>query len=168
MRAELFYVAGTPTGRLAVMPRPRAGDWLADEIASWKAQGLDVVVSLLEEHEVVELGLGDERAECAKVGMQFISFPVPDRGFPASAAAVNELVAVVAANLRAGRGVGIHCRFGIGRSATPVVCVLCSLGVGVDDAWREVQIARGTAVPDTPQQREWAARWAGGNGGGNA
>ena len=34
-------------GRLAIMARPRAGDWLEDEISGWRAQGVEIVVSLL-------------------------------------------------------------------------------------------------------------------------
>jgi hypothetical protein len=33
---------------LAIMARPRAGDWLDGEIAGWRAQGIGVIVSLLE------------------------------------------------------------------------------------------------------------------------
>jgi hypothetical protein len=32
---------------LAIMPRPRAGDWLEDEIDQWQREGLKIVVSLL-------------------------------------------------------------------------------------------------------------------------
>src|SRR5438874_882122 len=39
MRAEIYPIAGVPFGRLAIMPRPRAGDWLPDEVASWRGAG---------------------------------------------------------------------------------------------------------------------------------
>jgi hypothetical protein len=45
---------------MAIMARPRAGDWLESEVDEWKAAGIDVVVSLLERDEVVELGLQRE------------------------------------------------------------------------------------------------------------
>lgn len=57
VRAEMYPIADCPAGRLAIMPRPRAGDWLEDEAQSWRRQGLDVVVSLLEDNEVAELDL---------------------------------------------------------------------------------------------------------------
>jgi hypothetical protein len=34
--------------RLTMVPRPRAGDWLGDEIAPWRAEGIDLMLSLLE------------------------------------------------------------------------------------------------------------------------
>jgi hypothetical protein len=47
MRTELYWVEGPWSGRLAIMPRPRGGDWLEEEIQSWRRSGIDVVVSLL-------------------------------------------------------------------------------------------------------------------------
>lgn len=35
------------------MARPRAGEWLEDEIAGWRAQSVDIVVSLLEPAEIL-------------------------------------------------------------------------------------------------------------------
>jgi protein-tyrosine phosphatase len=159
VRAELFFILDCPAGRLAIMARPRAGDWLDDEAASWRRQGLDTVVSLLEDHEVAELELTAEQESCAKAGLQFVRLPTPDRGLPRSEPAVAEVVSKLTAELRAGRGIGIHCRMGIGRSALLAVCVLAAMGVPVEAAWTAVGEARGLSVPDTPQQREWVARW---------
>lgn len=57
MRPNVYWVDLPASGRLAIMPRPRAGDWLDKEIAGWRAEGIHVVVSLLEAEEVAELGL---------------------------------------------------------------------------------------------------------------
>jgi hypothetical protein len=88
MRAEIYPIAGVPLGRLAVMPWPRAGDWLQDEVASWRGSGLGVIVSLLEDGEVAELGLQQEQELCERAGLTFLRLPVPDRGLPASRLAV--------------------------------------------------------------------------------
>jgi len=56
----VYWIKSHTQSRLAIMPRPRAGDWLDDEIAGWKADGIDIVVSLLEANEVYELGLSQE------------------------------------------------------------------------------------------------------------
>jgi hypothetical protein len=39
MTPNLFWIAEVPRGRLAIMARPRAGDWLVDEMAAWYAPG---------------------------------------------------------------------------------------------------------------------------------
>jgi hypothetical protein len=33
MRADIYWIADVPGGRLAILGRPRSGDWLSDEIA---------------------------------------------------------------------------------------------------------------------------------------
>src|SRR5262249_33930762 len=97
MQAELFWIAGAPAGRLAVLPRPRGGDWLEDEVRSLRGSGVDVLVSLLTREEVGELGLADEAGCCAACGIGFVSFPFPDRGVPASSADALALVRRLAA-----------------------------------------------------------------------
>ena len=60
MNPELFWVPGPWRGKLAVVARPRGGDWLEDEASGWHRAGIDVVVSLLEEEEADDLGLARE------------------------------------------------------------------------------------------------------------
>jgi protein-tyrosine phosphatase len=162
MRAEVYPIKGVPAGRLAIMPRPRAGDWLADEIASWQRSGLDAVVSLLEDREVAELELDEEAELCGEAGLRFLRLPIADRGVPDSHAAVTDLVETLRAELAQGRGVGIHCRIGVGRSALVAACVLAVLGVPLESAWAALQQARGMPVPDTAEQRVWVAAWVAG------
>jgi protein-tyrosine phosphatase len=164
MTAEVYPITAAPCGRLAIMPRPRAGDWLPDEVASWRRSGLDVIVSLLQDDEVEELGLEHKQAACVEAGLRFVCFPVPDRGVPGSAEALSQLVTSLAEDMRQGRGVGIHCRIGVGRSALVAVCVMRSLGLSLESAWEAVQRSRGLSVPDTPQQRAWVSAWAAGLG----
>jgi protein-tyrosine phosphatase len=141
------------------MPRPRAGDWLEDEVASWRRSGLEVVVSLLEDEEIAELGLDQEAELCGRAGIQFLRFPIPDRGVPASPGPVTALVRMVVAELQAGHGVGIHCRIGVGRSALVACCVMAALGVPLEVAWASLHRARGLSVPDTEAQRGWVSAW---------
>ena len=51
MKAELSIVDGPWPGRLAIVPRPRGGDWLEDEVRAWREAGVDIVVSALEADE---------------------------------------------------------------------------------------------------------------------
>ena len=68
MRADIYWIDDLPRGRLAIVGRPRVGDWLADEISGWTAVGLSDVVSLLENDEVRELGLEQEATLSTKAG----------------------------------------------------------------------------------------------------
>jgi len=80
MRPEVFWIRAPLMGRLAIMPRPRAGEWLDDEIIGWQTEGIDTVVSLLELAEISELGLEREAELSQESGIEFISFPIPGTG----------------------------------------------------------------------------------------
>jgi hypothetical protein len=84
MKADLFWIPGPWRGRLAVATRPRGGDWLDDEASAWRQADLDVIVSLLENEEANQLDLLDERRVAEDHALRFISFPILDRGVPAS------------------------------------------------------------------------------------
>ena len=141
------------------MARPRAGDWLAGEIAGWKEAGVDAVVSLLEREEEGELGLHEEAELCRDAHMSFISFPIRDYDVPASARETGDLAQDIVAKLAAAQRVAIHCRAGIGRSSVIAACALICLGVGWEEAVARIAAARGMKVPDTEAQRDWISRF---------
>jgi protein-tyrosine phosphatase len=155
MRADIYWIADVPGGRLAILGRPRAGDWLADEIADWKAAGLTDIVSLLEDHEIHELDLAREAELAGRAGLSFEQFSIPDRGVPASSEAAQTLWERLATKIRNGRSVGVHCRASIGRAGLIAVGVLLRLGVPESAAWQRASKARGRPVPDTDEQRLW-------------
>jgi protein-tyrosine phosphatase len=160
MRAELYWIEGPWLGRLAIMPRPRGGDWLEDEIASWRRLGLDILVSALTSEENTELDLIHEKEESQKTGIEFVSFPIADRGVPPSAKITWELVRRLEQELAGGKKVAVHCRQGVGRAALLAGCILAAAGVAPLSAWQRIAAARGCAVPDTSEQREWVVRFA--------
>jgi protein-tyrosine phosphatase len=160
MRPDIHWIDLPVVGRLAIMARPRAGDWLDDEIAGWRAAGIDIVVSLLEPTEIAELGLDREPALCREHGMELISFPVADRGVPSSPSEAAALARRLAAAIAAGKAVAIHCRAGIGRSSMIAACVMVLAGTEPSAALDLIAAARGTRVPDTDEQRAWLAAFA--------
>lgn len=157
---DLFWVPGPWRGRLAIAARPRGGDWLEDEIISWRDAGLDVVVSLLEDDEAVQLGLNDERSVSESMGLRFVSFPISDRGVPSSAEGAAKLLLNLTSALAAGQNVAVHCRQGVGRSGLIAAATLMSAGMGARQAVEAVTKARGICVPETAGQMQWLDRYA--------
>lgn len=155
MNPDLFWIPGPWRGRLAVATRPRGGDWLEDEASGWRRAGLDVVVSLLEKEEAAQLELVHEEDVAESKSLHFISFPIPDRGVPASMPSALSLLRKIAEALEEGKNVAVHCRQGIGRSGLIAAGVLVTSGIGVEKAIDIVSAARGHAVPETPAQLEW-------------
>jgi hypothetical protein len=160
MRTEFYWIDGAWRGRLAIMPRPRGGDWLEDEISTWQHIGIGLIVCALTMEETAELDLRREREICEKAGIDFIAFPIADRGLPPSMNAALDLARRVEQRLAQGEKVVIHCRQGIGRAALLAACVLAASGVDPALAWARIVAARGCAVPDTNEQREWVVRFA--------
>ena len=155
MRTELYLIEGPWSGRLAIAPRPRGGDWLEDEVHLWQQAGLDIVISLLKLDEVVELGLEKEEEWCGNFRIEFISFPVTDRGVPTSRDAFLTLVRELWQALEAGKRVAVHCRQGVGRSALLAASLLVTSGEETENAFQRISEARGCFVPDTDEQKEW-------------
>lgn len=160
MTPDLFWTSGPWAGRLAIVRRPRGGDWLQDEIFGLRDAGVDVLVSLLERDEELDLQLTQEASLAAAAGIQFISFPIPDRGVPGSLPATASIFQELGRALDQGKSVAVHCRQGIGRSALIAAGLLVSAGVDPRSALDLVTSARGVPVPETPEQRSWIERVA--------
>jgi len=159
MLTQVYWVPNPWRGRLGVAPRPRGGDWLDDELVTWREQGVDVVVSLLEHHEETELALGRESHAAQAAGLAFISFPIPDRGIPRSDQ-VQLLVSSLIDQMEAGRSVVVHCRQGIGRAALIAMAALAMAGENPESSFEKIATTRGAAVPDTDDQRRWGTEFA--------
>ena len=155
MNPDLFWIGGPWRGRLAIATRPRGGEWLQDEVRRWRQAGIDLVISVLESDEAAQLELLDEaKAEDAN-GIRFISFPIPDRGVPASVPASLALMTTVSSALAEGKNVAVHCRQSIGRSGLIAAGILVNSGVHPEQAIKTVSDARGLAIPETTEQRLW-------------
>jgi hypothetical protein len=55
LQPDVYWLHEIEGVRLAIMPRPRSGEWLADEIAGYQRLGVQTIVSLLESNEVRDL-----------------------------------------------------------------------------------------------------------------
>ena len=160
MPAGPYWIDTGQAGRLAILPRPRGGDWLEDDVRGWKRAGIDVVVSMLEPEEATELELTDEERIAAAAGVQLLFLPIPDRGLPDSRKVVADLAASLAEAVAAGKRVGLHCRQGVGRSALVAATILIALGQDANAALARISAARGLPVPETNDQRTWLMDFA--------
>lgn len=159
MQPEIYWIPSPWKGRLAVLPHPRGGDWLEDEIAGFKQMGVDVMVSALEKPEESFLELTGEAELCKAQGIEFVSFPITDGSVPSSEKAVAELVRSLESRLALGNNVAIHCRAGIGRCILLAACLLVSSGMDSQAAFEKIQQVRGCRVPDKKEQEYWVERF---------
>jgi protein-tyrosine phosphatase len=158
-QTDLHWVQGIGPHRLALMPRPRGGEWLEDEIAGWCEASVNVVVSLLEAHEIRELGLHAQPQLCERSGIEFLHLPIADRGVPPARAPLLALVNTLHSRLQQGQAVAVHCRAGIGRTGLVAGCLLHLLGVHERDIFHLLSRSRGVAMPDTSAQADWVEQF---------
>ena len=158
MRPDIYPVATVGRARLCVMAKPVGGEWITDEFRGIAQFGIRRMVSLLEDHEVRSLGLGVTQGLCDEYGMEFIRFPIPDRGVPPEPRTAFALIAHLHQGLENGIETVIHCRAGIGRTGMMAAAILVREDLEVDRAFDMVSKARRVQVPDTPEQRGWVAR----------
>lgn len=160
MGTKLYWIDGPWLGRLALAARPRGGDWLDDELAAWRAAGVNVVVSLLMPDEDVDLQLVDEGVTADRLGLRFRSIPIVDRDVPESWQKFSRQVDWVLSDLSEGRNVVVHCRQGVGRAGLVASSLLMLEGLDSEHAVEQVSSGRGLVVPETEEQRRWLDSFA--------
>lgn len=152
---NIYWIQHAETPRLAIVARPRGDDQLYNELLALKASGIDILVSLLEPDEAVYLGLAREGELAQRAGLEFVWFPIRDRGTPGDMERFCKLITYLNEATRAGKGVGAHCQGCIGRSTVTTASVLIESGLDAKDALRLIEEARRFPVPDTAEQLRW-------------
>jgi protein-tyrosine phosphatase len=128
----------------SVLGRPWGRDLAADldVIATWGARA---VLTLIESHEMVKLGVSDLGERIAERGIAWHHLPIVDmsepgaefeRRWPAAGHAARNL-------LQEGENVLVHCRGALGRAGTVAACLLIELGISPHEAIKSAPL--GTA-----------------------
>lgn len=152
---DIYWVQHDESARVAIVARPRGDEWLERDLANLRRGGIDILLSLLEPEEAGYLGLVHELDLAESLGIEFASYPIPDRTTPADEVSFRRLIRQLAESVRAGKRVGAHCRGCIGRATVAIAAILIQLGINPADAVAFIEQARGCTVPDTPEQLRW-------------
>ncbi|MFT5157571.1 MAG: protein-tyrosine phosphatase [Bacteroidia bacterium] len=145
-------------GKLGIMPRPKGGEWLSDEIKSLVQRNISTVVSHLETIEEIELDISSERRQCIESGIKFISYPIPDRDLPKDLNSYLDLITEINSKLENGENVIIHCRMGIGRTGITAASVMIKNGWKTEQAFKLLSELRTLEMPDTKEQIEFVEK----------
>ena len=122
------------------------GEVWPEEWPTLSAQGVQAAVDLRDEAV-------DDAAALAQLGVAHLHLPTPDHHAP-SQDALDQGVAFVR---DAGGPVLVHCREGVGRSATLALCILADAGDEPLAALERAKDARWQVSPSPAQYEAWAA-----------
>ncbi|HWO26666.1 MAG TPA: dual specificity protein phosphatase family protein [Kofleriaceae bacterium] len=134
--------------------------WITEELAIGGCFDCERARELVRDHRVgaiidLRSEACDDEALLHRHGVHFLHLPTPDT-HGSSREMLDEGVAFAEAHIAAGRRVLVHCHFGIGRSATLVLCVLVARGMGPLEALALAKTRRGLVSPSPSQYEAWA------------
>ncbi|AJQ95499.1 protein-tyrosine phosphatase family protein [Gynuella sunshinyii] len=158
MNPDIYKIELIGSGSLSVMAKPVSGEWIEDEFSGIARWGINRIVSLLEDHEAFEVGLNNEKQLAEKYGMEFILYPIPDRGLPSTIQEYLCFTKRLYHEAAGGLNTVVHCRAGIGRTGIIAAGVLLHCGFSPIEAFEHISKIRGVSVPDTQEQIDWVAK----------
>jgi protein-tyrosine phosphatase len=159
-RMTTFEIAELPLGQamLGLCPLPgRQGD-LAADVATLKAWGAALVVTLVQHSELTALGVAALPDLLGVQGIAWRHFPIVDFDVPAEAAQGEwaALAAEILGLVGQGQRVVLHCRGGCGRTGMAALRLMVMSGEEPGAALARLRGVRPCAV-ETEAQQNWAS-----------
>jgi protein-tyrosine phosphatase len=127
---------------------------LAADLAAIEAWGATTLLSLVEPHEFAKLGVPGFAEAAGRSGLDWHHVPIPDMRAPQSStiAAWAKSGPAIAAALRRGERVAIHCAAGLGRTGSIAAKLLVEFGVPPAEAILRVRAVRPGTIESAEQE----------------
>jgi protein-tyrosine phosphatase len=120
---------------------------------------VDVLVCLVEDHELVAMQIPDLVPRAEALGFAVLRLPIRDVDVPSSPEKLRAVLAQIQAATAADQRVVVHCAGGLGRSGVVAGCCLREMGHGGPEALAMLRGARGPRCPETRAQAAYVERW---------
>ena len=145
-------------------PHGMSGSWarnLETDVKAIRDWGATMVLTLVTDEELDELGVTDLGAAVARAGMSWLHLPIADGCAPDEQFEAAWLSAFpqLSDALSRGEKVLVHCKGGLGRAGTVAAMLLVDTGDGPGMAMCKVREERPGAV-ETDAQEEFVIYWA--------
>ena len=131
---------------------------LDTDAARLRELGVDVLLLLVEDRELVRCRVTGIGEALAAQGVELVRFPIRDPRLPRDGLAFHGTIAALLARVRGGASLAIACRGGLDRAGMAAACVLREAGLDADDAIVRVQRARPRALT-LPDQQDYVRDW---------
>jgi protein-tyrosine phosphatase len=119
----------------------------------------DLLVSLVEDHELEHLKIPHLHERALAMGIATLKFPIRDVDVPTSMERHAKVVDAILAWIQRGKICIVQCRGGHGRTGLVVATVLVALGHGAREAIAATRAARAGTV-EIPAQERWVECYA--------
>ncbi|CAH0527130.1 hypothetical protein VHP8226_02473 [Vibrio hippocampi] len=139
---------------LVLTPCPGTKDLgLDDSLEQLKQQGVTVIVTALDSHELTEAGVAELGEKTKALGMKWFQTPIEDDRAPGDefAAQWQAISPELHQAVEAGEKIAMHCMGGSGRTGLLAANLLLELGWELDKVRSEVQALRPGAFTKAPQ-----------------
>ncbi|MGD8682386.1 MAG: ADP-ribosylglycohydrolase family protein [Chloroflexota bacterium] len=131
---------------------------LDSDLESLKDQGVDVLLLLVEDKELVRCRVTHIEEAVDAHGLELVRHPVPDPMVPDDDAAYRRMVTAMVARVRSGQTLAIACRGGLDRTGMTSACLLREAGLDADAAIDRVHTAREHTLT-MPEQLDYVRGW---------
>lgn len=132
---------------------------LDEDLAALRAMGVQRLVLLVEDSELIRWGDSQIVARGEAAGVEVRRHPIPDGAPPASQETMDAIMADVDEGRRRG-SVAVACMGGVGRTGTVVACALVRGGLGAHEAIARVREVRHPTAVEMPAQEQFVRDFA--------
>lgn len=144
-----------PGWRQRELDHPQPKEWLRRDVETMRAFGAAGLVSLMEEREMVRLGIDSLPLHLYTAGLWWKHLPITDMGVPDKSfeARWAQEGASIRDALARGEHVVMHCWAGLGRTGTMAARLLVEFGMQPEAAILRVRHARPGSIQTRAQER---------------
>jgi len=130
---------------MSMCPGRNRKNWnrkIEDDISVIQRNGIQVVVTLVTDAELQEMGIPDLHQKLNSCDIETVHFPISDKWIPSSMDDLIALVQLILVRIKRGKCILVHCNGGKGRTGLVVTATLVALGMDPDKAVEFIRKSR--------------------------
>jgi len=147
----IYWIDQIENCRIGISARPQGFNRLENEITELSSQNINLIISLLEDHEIEQFGLNEEELYCKRNNIKFDRLPIQDDLIPGFQRFADKIDRIFLELLNF-ENLVVHCNHGLGRSGLFVAALLLKSGMNMDSVLEKISLRRGFNCPTSPSQ----------------